>query len=169
LKAGDFIVAVDGEKLTASAPEHDEELAALIRQYDVGAKVELTVWRGPERLKVPVELVRSPKLKREMRKYRNDEFEFTARRGLLRQGRGTIARRRLGSVDRGGQVRRLGRTGHPPGRRPHYHVDARPIRDVDSLKAAMEAIQSRKPKFVVMQVLRGIHTKFLEFEPDWKN
>ncbi|MDP6617874.1 MAG: iron-containing alcohol dehydrogenase, partial [Nitrospinota bacterium] len=33
LKVGDFVIAVDGEKLTASAPEHYEELPTLIRTY----------------------------------------------------------------------------------------------------------------------------------------
>src|SRR5579883_2359146 len=51
----------------------------LIRQYDIGAKVELTLVRGADVLKVPVELMRSPKLRREMKKYRNEDFEFTAR------------------------------------------------------------------------------------------
>src|SRR5437867_11695382 len=36
LKTGDFIVAVDGDKLTASAAEHEDELATLVRQYDIG-------------------------------------------------------------------------------------------------------------------------------------
>jgi len=80
LQPGDFITAVDTEKLTASGPEHEEEFATLIRQYDIGATVELTVLRDNEQRKIPVELVRSPKLKREMKKYRNEEFEFTARK-----------------------------------------------------------------------------------------
>jgi S1-C subfamily serine protease len=46
LKPGDFILAVDGEKLTASGPEHEDELESLIRQYDVGKTVELSVLRG---------------------------------------------------------------------------------------------------------------------------
>jgi serine protease Do len=40
LKAGDFIVTVDGEELTASAAEHEDELSTLIRQYDIGKTVE---------------------------------------------------------------------------------------------------------------------------------
>ncbi|MDB6022062.1 MAG: Trypsin-like serine protease, typically periplasmic, containing C-terminal domain, partial [Pedosphaera sp.] len=79
LKAGDFLVAVDDEKLTASGPEHEDELSTLIRQYDIGKKVELTVLRDGKQLKIPVELARSPRLEREMKKYRNDDFEFTAR------------------------------------------------------------------------------------------
>ena len=79
LKPGDFITAVDAEKLTATGPEYEEELATLVRPYDIGAKVQLTIQRGTEELKLPVELVRSPKMKREMKKYRNEDFEFTTR------------------------------------------------------------------------------------------
>src|SRR3984957_15829656 len=79
LKPGDFITAVDGEKLTASGPEYEDELSTLIRQYDVGKTVELTVLRDKAQLKIPVALERSPRLEREMKKYRNDEFEFTYR------------------------------------------------------------------------------------------
>ena len=43
LKPGDFITAVDGGKLSASDSEYEDELSSLIRQYDVGKTVELTV------------------------------------------------------------------------------------------------------------------------------
>ncbi len=79
LKPGDFITAVDGGKLSASDSEYEDELSSLIRQYDVGKTVELTLLRDQAELKVPVELARSPRLQREMRKYRSDDFEFTAR------------------------------------------------------------------------------------------
>ncbi len=170
LKSGDFIVAVDGEKLTASAPEHDEELAALIRQYEVGAKINLTVLRGKESRTVAVELVRSPKLKREMRKYRNDEFEFIARDvTFFDQAEEKLPQDEPGvlieEVTPGGWAE----LGTLQADDRITHVDGQPIQDVDALKAAMETIKVRRPKSVVMQVRRGIHTKFLEFEPDWKN
>ena len=76
---GDHITAVDGEKLTASAPEHYEELPTLIRSYRAGSEVEFSVLRDGEELKIVVELVRAPKLDREMRKYRDELFEYTAR------------------------------------------------------------------------------------------
>ena len=79
LKPGDFITAVDGTKLSASDSEYEDELSSLIRQYDIGKTVELTVLRDKTELKIPVELARSPRLQREMKKYRNEDFEFTAR------------------------------------------------------------------------------------------
>jgi hypothetical protein len=43
------------------------------------------------------------------------------------------------------------------------------VSDVDSLRRMMEKITASKPGLVVMKVKRGIHTAFLELEPDWKN
>ena len=78
-RIGDLILKVDDEKLTASAPEHYEELATLIRQYKAGDSVKLTVLRGKEELTLPTELVLAPKLTREMKEFRDEQFEFTVR------------------------------------------------------------------------------------------
>jgi serine protease Do len=169
LKAGDFITAVDDEKLTASGPEHEEEFSALIRQYDIGAKVKLNVLRDMKPLKIEVELVRSPKLKREMKKYRNEEFEFSARdvaffdaaeeqwkpeqQGALVEEVKSGSWAELGSLYADDLI---------------VEIDGKPVNNVDSLKKLMDEIASKKQEFVVMKVLRGIHTAFLELEPSWK-
>jgi serine protease Do len=168
LQAGDFIVAVDGEKLTASAPEHQDDLAALIRQYDIGAKVELSLLRGNEAKKVQVELMRSPKLRREMKKYRNDDFEFTVRdisffdaaeqqwnpdqKGALVEDVKSGSWAEVGSLYVGDLI---------------VEVDGRSVTDSDSLRKIMEEIARLKKPFVVMKVVRGIHTASLELEPTW--
>jgi serine protease Do len=171
LLPGDFITAVDDEKLTASGPEHEEELATLIRQYDIGAKVQLTVWREKEnkQMKVPVELARSPRLRREMKKYRNEEFEFTVRDIAFFD----IAEEQWKPSQRGALVEEV-KSGSWAELGSVYtddlitEVDGQPVTDVDSLKAIMERIVADKKSFVVMKVLRGIHTAFLELEPTWK-
>lgn len=170
LKPGDFITALDGEKLTASAPEHDDELATLIRQYDVGKKVELTVLREKAEQKISVELERSPRLQREMKKYRNDEFEFTARdigffdaaeeqwppgqRGALVEDVKPGSWAELGSLGVGDLI---------------LELDGSPVGNVEELRREMERISSSRPAAVLVKVLRGIHTSFLEIEPAWKN
>jgi predicted metalloprotease with PDZ domain len=119
LKPGDFILALDGEKLTASGQEHEDELETLIRQYDVGKTVELSVLRDMKPMKISVELVRSPRLRREMKKYRNDDFEFTARNvSFFDSAEEQWDKNQQGALDRGGQVRQLGRTGQSLRRRP---------------------------------------------------
>jgi serine protease Do len=170
LKAGDFITALDGEKLTASGAEHEDELSTLVRQYDVGKNVELTILRDQVEQKLSVELARSPRLQREMKKYRNEEFEFTARnvsffdaaqeqwskdqRGALVEDVKSGSWAELGSLYVGDLI---------------LEVAGQPVANVDSLRTKMEQIASNKESVVVMKVLRGIHTVFLEIEPDWKN
>jgi serine protease Do len=170
LKLGDFITAVDGGKLSASDSEFEDELSALIRQYDVGKTVELTILRDKAELKIPVELARSPRLQREMRKYRNDDFEFTARemsffdtveeqwtsdqRGVLVESVKAGSWAELGSLSDGDLI---------------LEVAGRPVDNVDALRRELERIAASKEKVVVMKVLRGIHTCYLELEPNWKN
>jgi len=171
LQPGDFIIAVDDEKLTASGAEHEEELATLIRQYEIGAKVQLTVLRdnGKQQTKVPVELARSPRVRREMKKYRNDEFEFTVRDIAFFD----IAEEQWKPSQRGALVEEV-KSGSWAELGSLYsddlivEVDGQPVTDVDSLKTIMEKIVADKKAFVVMKVVRGIHTAFLELEPTWK-
>jgi serine protease Do len=170
LKPGDFIVSLDGDKLTASGPEHEDELASLIRQYAVGKQVELGVLRGQTQSKITIELVRSPRLEREMKKYRNADFEFTTRdvcffdtadeqwngdqRGALVEEVKAGSWAELASLYPGDLI---------------LEVDGEAVGSVDALKKKLDQIAADKKKLVVMKVLRGIHTSYLEMEPNWKS
>ncbi len=170
LKPGDFIVAVDGEKLSASGPEYEDELSTLIRQYDVGKSVELSVLRDNHDLKISVELERSPRLQREMKKYRNDEFEFTARDVSFFD----TAEEQWDKEQQGALIEEV-----KPGSWAELanlftgdllvDVDGMPVSDVDSLRRVMEKVAKAKKPVLVMKVKRGIHTAYLEFEPNWKH
>lgn len=168
IKIGDLIVAVDDERLTADAPEHEEDLATLIRQYDPGVAVKLAILRDKERRVVPVELERAPRLRRELKKYRNEDFEFVARdiafhdraeeqwspeqTGVLVEDVKSGSWAELGSLQDEDLI---------------IEIDGDAVRNVEELRPLMEKIASAKKRFVVMKVLRGIHTRFLEFEPKW--
>jgi serine protease Do len=168
LHTGDFITAVDGEKLAASGPEHEEEFAALMRQYDIGARVNLSVLRDGSPMKITAELARSPKLRREMKKYRNDDFEFTVRdiaffdeaeeqwptdqKGVLVEEVKSGSWAELGSLYTGDLI---------------VEVDGHAISNVEDLKSRMEEVAKEKKEFVRMKVVRGIHTAYLEIEPSW--
>jgi serine protease Do len=170
LKAGDFILAVDGENLSASGPEHEDELSSLIRQYDIGKTVTLTVLRDKNKTQVPVELSRSPRLRREMKKYRNDDFEFTVRDvsffdsaeeqwsdnrpGALVEEVKSGGWAELGSLYVGDLI---------------LEVNSKPVRNVENLREQMEQVAAAKKPVVVIKVLRGIHSLYLEMEPNWKS
>jgi serine protease Do len=212
LKIGDMILAVDGQKLTASAPEHYEELTTLIQQYKAGTVAEMTVLRregeppgepatspappskgdletgaaskgdletgaarqeprppvAAQELKIPVELVLSPKPTREMKQYRDDNFELTVRNisffdrakeqwkddqtGVLASDVKPGGWAALGRLNVGDLI---------------LSVDGAAIADVDAFRAKMKQITSTKPESVSMEVLRGIYTFFVELEPKW--
>ncbi|HMP82625.1 MAG TPA: PDZ domain-containing protein [Verrucomicrobiota bacterium] len=170
LKSGDFIIAVDGEKLTASGQEHADELSSLIRHYDVGSMVDLTVLRDETELKIPVETSRSPRLQREMKKYRNEEFEFTARDVSFFD----TASQQWSSSQRGALVEEV-RSGSWAELGSLYsgdlilQVNGQTIENVETLRHTMEQLAEKKQDVVLMKVLRGIRAVFLEFEPDWKH
>ena len=169
LKPGDFITALDGEKLTASGAEHQDELDSLIRQYEVGKKVDLSVLRDTKEMKISVELERSPRLRREMKKYRNEDFEFTARNVSFFD----TAEEQWDKSQRGALVDEV-----KPGSWAELanlyasdlivEVDGQTVGNVDDLRQAMEKIAASKKAAVVMKVMRGIHSAYLEFEPNWK-
>ncbi|MEX2015496.1 MAG: PDZ domain-containing protein, partial [Candidatus Hydrogenedentales bacterium] len=170
LEVGDLIVSVDGTLLTASAPEHYEELPALVRNYRVGTMAELEVIREGEKQTIPVELVLAPKLQREMMKYRDESFEFTVRditffdradeRWELEQQGVLVEEVRpggwasLGLLNVGDLI---------------VEVDGQPITDVSTLENVMDKIVENEPKSVVFKVLRGIYNTYIEIVPDWED
>lgn len=170
LKVGDLIHAVDDQPLTASSLEHYEELPTLIRQYRSGETVELSVRRAGEVTKMPVELVRAPKLDREMKKYRNEAFEFTVRditffdkaeeswetdqRGVLVDEVKSGGWAALGQLSVGDLL---------------LAIDGTAVTDVEVVKETLENILESQPDTVVFKVLRGIHTLFIEIEPQWES
>ena len=170
LKPGDFITAVDGTRLSASDSEYEDELSSLIRQYDIGKTVELAVLRAKAELKVPVELARSPRLQREMKKYRNDDFEFTARDvsffDIVEEQWDSGQRGALVENVKGGSWAELGSLADGD---LILEVNGRPVDSVDALRRELERIAAAKEKLVVLKVLRGIHTSYLEIEPNWQN
>ena len=168
LKVGDLILALDGDTISASQPGDEEILNTMVRQYKIGTTATLTVMRGADKLSLPVELVRSPKLEREMKKYRDEDFEFTVRdMTFFDKVHEDWAEERPGAlvteVKDGGWAA-IGRlnTGDII-----TAIDGEPVTDVISLKEKMKHVAAEKRKTIVVRVARGIHTVFLELEPKW--
>jgi serine protease Do len=168
LKVGDFILALDGEPIPASRPEHFEVFPAMVRQFKIGSKVELTVVRDKEERKIQVELEQSPKLAGEVKKYRDNNFEFTVR-DLVFTDR---ARQRWKEQEGGTLVDTVGEggwaaLGHLAVDDMVIEVDGQPTPDVGSLEERMKGIAAARPKAVVFRVRRGIHHLFIELKPKW--
>lgn len=170
LKVGDIITALDGEPIEASQPQDFEMLAALVRQKPIGSTAELTVLREGKPMNLVVELEASPKLPREMKRYRSEDFEFTARNitfgdrprtpsggekpvegvvveSVTEGGWAAVARLAVGDI-----ITRVG--------------DAA-VTDVEQLRQALEKARETRASSVVFLVRRGIRQLFVEIQPAW--
>ena len=47
-------------------------------------------------------------------------------------------------------------------------VDGQATPNLEALKSILADIKKEKPEYVRMKVVRGIHTRFIEIEPDWE-
>jgi serine protease Do len=168
LKVGDLILSLDGDPIQASQPGDEEILDTMVRQYKIGAIAALAIQRGADKLTIPVELVHSPKLEREMKKYRDEDFEFTARdTTFIDKVQEQWSQDQPGAlvteVKEGGWAA-LGRLSNGD---LITAVDGDPVTDVASLKLKIKQVVADKKKTMVLRVIRGIHTMYLEFEPNW--
>jgi S1-C subfamily serine protease len=168
LKVGDVIVALDGIDLEGSEPGDEDRFSEQLRQYPIGSQAKLTVVRGAERFDVQVELERSPKLDRELHRYVNTQFEFTARdisffdrvhEGWSQDRTGALVTEvvdggwaALGQLYVGDLV---------------TAVEGTPIENVAALESRLKDLAEAKPPRIVLRVLRGIHTWYLQIETTW--
>jgi serine protease Do len=168
IKVGDIILAIDGDEISASLPEDYEVLPTMIRQYKIGSTAELTIIRDKNEIKIPVELVPAPKQEREMPKYKDEKFDFTVRditymdvaKDDVKEGQTGVV---VTEVKEGGWAA-LGLLGSDD---LIVEADSTPITKIEDIENKMKEIQKNKPQHVTFKVLRGIHTLYLEFEPDW--
>ena len=169
LQVGDLIRAVDGLNLEASAPEDYEELPTLVRQYRIGTEAEFAIERDGERKTLTIELIESPRQSREMPKYEDKNFEFTARdisffdKADARWEESTVGV--LVEEVKSGSWAALGNLGV---RDLILEVNGERTPTVEHLERAMNTITEEQPGSVVFKVLRGIYTQFVELEPQWE-
>ena len=168
LQVGDIITAIDGDGIAASRAEHFEVFPTMIRQRKIGSEAELTVIRGGKEQTVKAVLEASQPAAREMKKYRNDDFEFSAR-GLCFDDR---VRQKLSEGQPGAYVEGVTEGGwaalaHLAVGDLVLAVDGQATPDVEALEGVMGKVSAMKPGSVVFHVKRGIHELYVELKPKW--
>ena len=171
LKVGDVILKVDGDEIPASEPEHGEVFPTMLRQRKIGAEVTLDVVRSPasEATQVKVKLEAPPTPASELKRYRDEDFEFTAREMSFDDR----VNNKIDEAVRGVVVERVETAGwaqvaHVTMGDIVLSVDGKATPDAAAMERVMKGVKERKAKRVVFFVKRGIHTMFLELEPGWE-
>ncbi|MBD3418687.1 MAG: PDZ domain-containing protein [Chitinivibrionales bacterium] len=169
LKTGDIIIAVDEAKIPASEPEDIDVLPAMIRGYKIGSTVTLDILRDRHPRQITLALQMAPKPPREMKKYRDDDFDMTVRNvTLFDKAREKWATSQSGVyvevVDQGGWAA-LGMLAVGD---LILSVNETAVSSVEDFKDILVNVKKARPTALTMLVRRGIHHRYIEIEPDWE-
>ena len=168
LEVGDIILAIDGMEVEASQPQDTEVFDTMIRQYDIGAEVELRVIRGKARKKIAMKLEAPPISRDRLPTYEDDDFDMAVRdlstmdrirKKETKSLSGVIVER----TDAGGWAEFGGLSAGDI----LLSINGRKTPNVDEVEKLLTQAKKDKPKRMVFFVKRGIHTAFVEIEPDW--
>lgn len=169
VKVGDIITAVDGTNVEASQPEDSELFDKMIRNYSVGKNAELSILRDGQPTKITMKLETAPKGSETAKKYENTDFEFTARDMAFEdRSRKKLEDDTVGVLLEQVQPAGWASLGGLRGGDVLISVDSKPIPTVAELKDTLENAKKSKPRRLTFFIRRGIHTSFVEIEPDWK-
>src|SRR3954449_8644288 len=142
----------------------------MLRQRKIGAEVTLDVVRPPEQdpTQLKVKLEAPPTPASELKRYRDDDFEFTAREMSFDDR----VNNKLDESLRGVVIEKVepaswAQVAHVTTGDILISVDGKPTPDAGAIETVMKSVKQKKQKHVVFFVRRGIHTMFLELEPGW--
>jgi serine protease Do len=167
-KVGDILLEVDGQAIEAAQGEDDEVFDNLIRQYPAGSHVSLKGLRAGKPLTVETTLDVSPPSRKESSEYRDTCFEFRAREithhdRVQHQWPAGQTGALITTVDAGGWAA----LAHLAVDDLVLAVDGRPVSSVADLQKQVERATARRRQHVILFVRRGVHTLFLDIQPDW--
>jgi serine protease Do len=169
LHVGDIITAIDGLPVEAQEIADIEVFTVMVRQFDIGSTVTLDVIRNKKRIEVPVILTASPRPSAEMDKYVDLDFEFTVRdiafMDRIEQRLDADAQGVLVADVVSGSWAALA---HLAVNDLIVAVNNNAVDRVETFRSLMERISAQRSEKVIMQIERGIHSFFIEIEPDWK-
>ena len=168
LLAGDLIFRIDGQLIQAYRPEDVEVFGNMIKQYRIDSIVSFDVWREGERMELNATLDKRPTPSNELPEFEDSQLEYTVRelsfadRVFLRMSPDEKAIL-VENVESAGWAALAGlRQGDLL-----LEVNGNAIADISAMKGIINQIHESKPRQVIFFVKRGIHTLFLELEPEW--
>ena len=170
LQAGDLLSRIDGQIIQAYRTEDAEVFGNMIKEYKPGAQVVFSGLRAGKKLDLNVTLEKRPDPSNELPDYEEKTFEFTVRELSF----GDRVYKRLEEREPGLMVENVESAGWASlaGLRQGdllLKINGKPMSEVNLFEQDMNQWIQQKRKRIIFFVKRGIHTLFLELEPDWDN
>ncbi len=170
LAAGDVYTTLDGETIPATRPGENDVFVQMIRRKSIGQTVELAGFRDGKPHVARAVLAATPMQPGDAPTHKDKLFEFVARDivfadRVIRRWDKSVAGCVVESVESSGWAGWSGLAGGDL----IQQVDAQPIAGVADLARAMERIGKERPAHVIVKVLRGGASQFVDIEPEWEN
>ena len=169
LLAGDLIFKIDGQIIQARQPEDIEVFGNMIKQYRTDATVRFSGLRDGSLLEINATLDRRPTPASELPSFEEEFMEFTVRElsfadrayhrmpeeqtGLLVENVELAGWASLAGMIQGDIL---------------LSVNKHPVDNTRDFENQIEELAKEKISSVLFQLKRGIHTLFIEIEPDWE-
>ena len=168
LRAGDVIVALDGDKLDAYRRQDVKDLRMAIEDFSIGDDVEFAVLRDGDRQTLTIEMEETPAASVTAKKSKHEDFEFTVRQitfmdrvehKFTKDQSGLLV---VEAINGGwAQIAGLHRDDLV------MRIDGREVGTVKVFESVMDDLLQRRPKTVKIFVQRGPRTHFIFIEPVW--
>jgi serine protease Do len=170
LRAGDLLLRMDGQIINAYRTEDAEIFGNMIKEYKTDSTVRLTGLRDKKVLDLNVTLQKRPAPPNELPEYKEKTFEFTVRELSF----GDRVNIRLENDHPGLLIHNVEPAGWASlaGLRQGdllLMIDGTDQNEVEQFEEKMNELIKQKAGRIIFFVRRGIHTLFLELEPDWDN
>ena len=166
-QGGDILSHVDGLIIEASESQDSEVFETMIRAYRVDDLVDFNVVRNGQKVLVSAKLVKMPTSKEQLQVYQDLRLEFEARDvsymdQITNQWSELESGAMITQVDSGGWAAVAGlRAGDLI-----KAVNHKAVGNVKDLQLHIEGAKSKNFRNIVFFVKRGIHTLFIELEPN---
>ncbi len=170
IREGDLLFRMDGQIINAYRTEDAEIFGNMIKEYKTDATVRFTGLRNKKALDLNVTLEKRPAPPNELPEYKEETFEFTVRELSF----GDRVNIRLKDDHPGLLIHNVEPAGWASlaGLRQGdllLSIDGTEQDEVGMFEKKMNGLIKQKAKRIIFFVRRGIHTLFLELEPDWDN
>jgi serine protease Do len=168
IEAGDLLFRIDGQIIQAYRSEDAEVFGNMIKEYKPDSVAQFSGLRQKNNLDLNVTLEKRPEPANELPDYEEETFEFTVRELSF----GDRVNQRLKEKEPGLIIENVEPAGWAAiaGLRQGdliLKVNGKTLSKVELFELEMNRLIKNTSKQIIFFVKRGIHTLFLELEPDW--
>jgi serine protease Do len=168
LMAGDLLFRVDGQIITASRPEDAEVFGNMIKQYKTDASILLSGLREGKPLDLNISLTKRPPPSNELPKLKDETFEFSLREiSFADRVNARLSGNHAGIIVE--NVEPAGWAALSGLRQGDFllEIEHHPVKSIEQYKEMIEKQITAQKEKIIFFVRRGIHTMYLEVQPDW--